>query len=129
MHCRINNYCSTYFLLKHNWKKKTWKVFLDVRVWMPKPVHRSLKRYGYVTEHLPFLAPPSLNSLNILMIEHGLHETWQKEFLTGVLRIKVNKSRYKQCVVIPHFSIGQYLLRKILKKDTYWQSQLRKAFW
>ena len=41
---------------------------------MPKPVHRSLKRYGYVTEHLPFLAPPSLKSLNILMIEHGLHE-------------------------------------------------------
>ena len=40
---------STHFLLKYNWKEKTWKVFVGVRVWAPKPVYESLKRPEYVT--------------------------------------------------------------------------------
>ena len=43
--------------------------------------------------------------------------------------LKVNKSRYKQCGVTPHFFIGQNLLKKILRKDKYWHNQFRKAFW
>ena len=42
---------------------------------------------------------------------------------------KVNESRYKQCGVTLHFSTGQYLLKKILRKDKYWHYKLRKAFW
>ena len=68
---------------------------------------------------------------------------------------KVNESRYKQCGVALHFSTGQNLLNKfwekvsigiiiwenlflpfpqgkssekIMRKDNYWQSQLRNAF-
>ena len=42
---------------------------------------------------------------------------------------KVNESRYKQCGVTLHFSTGQYLLKKILRKDKHWHYKLRKAFW
>ena len=31
-------------------------------------------------------------------------------------QLKVNESRYKQCGATPHFSTGQTLLKKILKK-------------
>ena len=34
-----------------------------------------------------------------------------------MLFFKVNESRYKQCWIIPYFSIGQNLLKKILRKD------------
>ena len=47
----------------------------------------------------------------------------------AVKYIKVNKSRKEQCGVSLHFSIGQNLLKKILRKDKYWQNQLRKVFW
>ena len=43
--------------------------------------------------------------------------------------LKVNESRYKQRGVTPHFSIGQNLLKKRLRKDKYWHNQLREAFW
>ena len=57
---------------------------------------------------------------------------------------KVNESRYKQCEVTQHFFTGKNLLKKIsrkdkywqkplkqkiVRKDKYWQNQLRKAFW
>ena len=35
---------------------------------------------------------------------------------------------YKQCGVTPHFSTGQNLLKKILRKDKYWHNKSRKAF-
>ena len=45
--------------------------------------------------------------------------------------IKVNESSYKQCRVIPHFSTGQNLLKKILRKDKYWQkvSTEKSKYW
>ena len=42
---------------------------------------------------------------------------------------KVNESWCKQCGVIPHFSTGQNILKKILRKDELWYNQMRKAFW
>ena len=33
--------------------------------------------------------------------------------------IKVNESRHKQCGVTQHFSTGENLLKKILRKDEY----------
>ena len=33
--------------------------------------------------------------------------------------LKVNESRYKQYGVTQHFSIGQNLLKKLLRKDKY----------
>ena len=38
----------------------------------------------------------------------------------------MNHARYKQCVVTPHFSNGQILSKKILKKYKYWQKLLKK---
>ena len=32
---------------------------------------------------------------------------------------KANESQYMQCGVTPHFSTGQNLLKKILRKDRY----------
>ena len=60
-----------------------------------------------------------------------------------ISEFKCIESRYKQCAVTPHFSIGQNLLKKYRKKinigKIYWkkilregksiQKQLRKAFW
>ena len=43
--------------------------------------------------------------------------------------LKVNESRYKQRGVTQHFSTGQNLLKKILRKNKYWHNQLRKVFW
>ena len=34
-------------------------------------------------------------------------------------RFKVDESRYKQCVVTPHFPVRQNLLKKISRKDKY----------
>ena len=42
--------------------------------------------------------------------------------------LNVNESRYKQCEITLHFSTGQNLLKKLLRKDKYWHNQLRKAF-
>ena len=39
---------------------------------------------------------------------------------------KANESQYMQCGVTPHFSTGQNLLKKILRKDRYWPNQLGK---
>ena len=60
-----------------------------------------------------------------------------------ISEFKCIESRYKQCAVTPHFSIGQNLSKKYRKKinigKIYWkkilregksiQKQLRKAFW
>ena len=71
-------------------------------------------------------------------------ELWENKTKTGAFKIasifnvvlKVNESRYKHCVVTPHFSTRQNLLKKLLRKDKYWDiqskywhNQLRKAFW
>ena len=48
-------------------------------------------------------------------------------FLCLQERFKVNESRYKQCDVNSHFSTGQNILKRILKKDKYWQS-IEKSF-
>ena len=44
------------------------------------------------------------------------------------IQFKFNASRYKPCGATPHFSTGQNLLKKILRKDNYLHNQLRKAF-
>ena len=41
------------------------------------------------------------------------------EIFKTVNNLKVNESRYKQCGVTPHFSTGQKLLKRILRKDKY----------
>ena len=43
---------STYFLLKHHWKRKLEKCFLGARVWAPKLVYRSPKRPEYTGFYL-----------------------------------------------------------------------------
>ena len=45
-----------------------------------------------------------------------------KKLLTrreNALLFKVNELRYKQCGVTPHFSTGQYLFKRILRKAQY----------
>ena len=37
----------------------------------------------------------------------------------GVHSVKVNESRYKQCWVTLHFTTGQTLLKKKLRRDKY----------
>ena len=44
-------------------------------------------------------------------------------------KVKVNKSRYKQCGVTPYFSPRQNLMKKKVRKDGYSHNQLRKALW
>ena len=48
---------STYFLMKHNWKNKTWFFFFfwgvgGTRIWVAKPVYWSPKHSGYLTENM-----------------------------------------------------------------------------
>ena len=46
------------------------------------------------------------------MFGHFQNNAWK-----GYCFIKVHESRYEQCGVTPHFSTGQNLLKKILRKD------------
>ena len=41
---------------------------------------------------------------------------------------KVNESRYKQCGETSHFSAGQNLFEKKMRKDKHLFNQLKKAF-
>ena len=42
-----------------------------------------------------------------------------------ILRLTVKESGYKQSRVTPHFSNGQNLLKKILRKEIIWQKLLK----
>lgn len=42
-----------------------------------------------------------------------------------ILRLTVKESGNKQSRVTPHFSNGQNLLKKILRKERFWQKLLK----
>ena len=78
------------------------------------------------------------------LISRELRKTWHWEVVLKDLElrlqkqfgksreefIKVNESRYKQCGVNPNISkIGQNLLKKILRKDKYWQKLFKRKHW
>ena len=50
-------------------------------------------------------------------------------FFAKTKHVRVDQSRSKQCSVIPDFSIGQNLLKKILRKEKYWHNESRKTCW
>ena len=52
----------------------------------------------------------------------------QGNYSTNISQFKVNESQYEQCGVTQHFSTGQNLLKKILRKNKNWHNQLRTVF-
>ena len=65
---------STYFLLKYNWKNKTWKVLLEVRVWSPKLVYQSPNCPGYIPGHGVIILNRSNNSVFLYL---KIYWNWQ----------------------------------------------------
>ena len=57
---------------------------------------------------------------------HKANKYWVSTELLFLKLINHDKSNVG---VIPHFSSGQNLSKKVFRKGQYWHNQLRKAFW
>ena len=80
--------------------------------------------FGVGTSYQQFIWCTTHPIVHIHIFRKPLSFIWRYVFSVSIL--KVNELRYKQCGVTPQLSTGQNLLKKVLRKDKYWQNLLKK---